>query len=189
MDGLILAGGKSSRMKGKHKGFLVYENETFMERLIIEMNISADRVWISYGKENYGNYDGCAVVTDEYPGCGPMAGIQACLNVCQADAVMVVACDMPFIKSELFTYLYENLGEYDGVVPITKERIHPLAAIYQKSILPVLTEQLGSGDYRLRDALKKLNILYLDVSKQEEYLRMLQNINTVEEYQKLLCIH
>ncbi|MGN1168444.1 MAG: NTP transferase domain-containing protein, partial [Lachnospiraceae bacterium] len=30
MDGLILAGGKSSRMGGSHKGFLTYEDNSFM---------------------------------------------------------------------------------------------------------------------------------------------------------------
>ena len=51
MDGLILAGGKSTRMGGKHKGFLQMEEETFMDRLTREMKRRADQLWISYGRD------------------------------------------------------------------------------------------------------------------------------------------
>ena len=37
-DGLILAGGKSSRMGGEHKGNLIYGGETFTQILVKELN-------------------------------------------------------------------------------------------------------------------------------------------------------
>ena len=51
MDVLILAGGKSSRMGGKHKGNLELGGETFTQRLINEMSKISERIWISYGEE------------------------------------------------------------------------------------------------------------------------------------------
>ena len=50
-DGLILAGGKSTRMGGAHKGNLMCGNETFTMRLIREMQKEAQQVWISYGEK------------------------------------------------------------------------------------------------------------------------------------------
>lgn len=185
MDGMILAGGKSLRMEGKHKGFLVYNKETFMERLIREMKREAEHLWISYGTEIHASYEGCPVIMDEYPGCGPIGGIHAGLRQCQADAMMVAACDMPFLRAELYRHLKTKMGPADGVVPLVKERIHPLAAIYSKRILPVLEEQISNENYRLTDALKRLNIIYVDVSGINEYEKMLRNINTVEEYGNL----
>ena len=36
-DGLILAGGKSTRMGGRHKGDLFFQEQTFLERIIEEL--------------------------------------------------------------------------------------------------------------------------------------------------------
>ncbi|MFW5651250.1 MAG: hypothetical protein ACOCNC_07645, partial [Acetivibrio ethanolgignens] len=35
------------------------------------------------------------------------------------------------------------------------------------------------------DALKRLNIAYIDVSEREDFKRMLQNINTAEDYERI----
>lgn len=185
MDGLILAGGKSTRMGGKHKGFLQMEEETFMDRLTREMKPQADRLWISYGRDIHANYEECRVVVDEYPGCGPIAGIHAGLCACESELLMVAACDMPFLKSELYVLLEKHIADHDGAVTLCKGRIHPLAAIYRKRILTVLEEQLESGNYRLRDALAKMDIVYVDVSGKPEYEQMIRNINTIEEYRKI----
>lgn len=185
MDGLILAGGKSSRMGGRHKGFLTYEEETFMERLVKELKKEAKQLWVSYGMEAHAAYEGCRLVFDEYPGCGPLGGLHAGLKACETEELIVAACDMPFLKGELFSYLSERLKDFDGVVPAASGKIHPLAAIYKKSVLPVLEEQIKNGNYRLQDALKKLNIAYIDVSEREDFKRMLQNINTAEDYKKI----
>lgn len=185
MDGLILAGGKSSRMGGSHKGFLTYEDESFMNRLIGEMGKMTDQIWISYGTKIHAEYDGCRIVTDEYPGCGPIGGIHAGLKACESDALMVAACDMPILKAELFAYLNERIKDYDGVVPVASGKMHPLAAIYKKTILPILEEQIKKENYRLQDALKKLDIAFVDISGKKEFVRMLQNVNTIEEYRNL----
>ena len=85
MDGLILAGGRSTRMGGKHKGDLRYEDQTFLERIIGEFASCAERIWISYGTEMRRDYPGCVSICDEYPGCGPMGGIHAGLKRCRSD--------------------------------------------------------------------------------------------------------
>lgn len=195
MDGLLLAGGKSSRMGGRHKGELIYEDKTFTERMINEFAKEAETIWISYGDRIHYTDDRCRIVRDIYPGCGPIGGIHAGLTACRADEVMVSACDMPFLKIELFRYLKKRLEDaenqekegYDGVVPVFNGRIHPLSAIYRKeNVLNVLEMQIIAGNYRIRDALNQLHVLYVDVSTNMEFAKMLQNVNTVEEYQKLV---
>lgn len=49
----------------------------------------------------------------------------------------------------------------------------------------ILKEQIEAGEYRLRKALDRLDILYVDISGNERLCRMLQNINTMEEYRCL----
>ena len=191
-EGLILAGGKSLRMGGRHKGSLTYENETFTQLLRKELKKEVSCVWLSYGQEIQENHSECPIVMDVYPNCGPIGGLYSGLRACTCDWMLIAACDMPFLKIELFRYLKNQLqgkkdavAVYDGVVPVTGGCIHPLAAIYQTKIGDVLKVQLEEGDYRVRNALKRLNILYADVTGMSCFEEMLQNINTMEEYTRL----
>lgn len=193
MDGLILAGGKGTRMGGKHKDELIYRGQSFLEHVIGEFKEEADIVFISYGEKVYREFEGCRVLTDIYPGCGPIGGLHAgCLET-ESAYIMAAACDMPLLKIELYRFLMREMERRerergrsaDGIVPVINGRIHPLAAIYQKKIGVILKEQIVAGEYRLRKALERLDILYVDLSGNEVLCGMLCNINTVEEYRCL----
>lgn len=194
MDGLILAGGRSTRMGGKHKGDLRYEDQTFLERIIGEFASCAERIWISYGTEMRRDYPGCVSICDEYPGCGPMGGIHAGLKRCRSDYMMVAACDMPFVKMELYHLLENELEKaqqeseavYAGAVPVADGRVHPLAAVYKKELAGCLKEQIERKEYRIRSIFDRQNILYVDVSYRADIKRMLSNVNTAAEYEEIL---
>lgn len=195
------------RMGGRHKGDLVYRNHTFLEHIIGEFKKETEVILISYGKEIHREYEGCKTLTDIYPDCGPIGGLHAgCsypgLTVCRTSAVsseedresvMAAACDMPFLEIDLYRFLkremereeYRRSHPVDGVVPIADGRIHPLAAIYRKRAGAVFKEQIIAGEYRLTKALKRLNILYVDISENVEMCGMLRNINTIREYERL----
>lgn len=192
-EGLILAGGQSVRMGGRHKGSLIYGNGTFTDNLARELKEEAVCVRISYGREKRGDGGDCPPVMDIYPGCGPIGGLHAGLMACGREWLLAVACDMPLLKAELFRLLKERIREeegrqkrYDGAVPVTDGRIHPLAAVYRKCVVSVLEEQIEAGNYRLCDALARLHLLYVDVTGQAQLERMLRNINTLEEYERLM---
>lgn len=195
------------RMGGRHKGDLVYRNHTFIEHIIREFKKETEVILISYGKEIHREYEGCKTLTDIYPDCGPIGGLHAgCSHlwppICRpsalpeegdSESVMVAACDMPFLEIDLYRFLkremereeYRRSHPVDGVVPIAGERVHPLAAIYKKRAGAVFQEQIAAGEYRLTEALKRLNILYVDISENVEKCGMLRNINTIREYERL----
>ena len=219
MDGLILAGGKSRRMGGRHKGEMAccpsvrsghalsdesrlsnqagaggrQEGETFLGRMIAEFRKETDTVMISYGEKVHREYEDCKIVRDIYPDCGPIGGLHAGFRESDSEKIMVAACDMPFLGIELYRFLIDEMEREEkrrgcllgGVVPMSDGRIHPLAAVYRKGMGVILEEQIAVGEYRLRKALERLEILYVDVSKNPEMCRMLRNINTVEEYEQL----
>lgn len=195
------------RMGGRHKGDLVYRNHTFIEHIIREFKKETEVILISYGKEIHREYEGCKTLTDIYSDCGPIGGLHAgCSHlwspICRpsalpeegdSESVMVAACDMPFLEIDLYRFLkremereeYRRSHPVDGVVPIAGERVHPLAAIYKKRAGAVFQEQIAAGEYRLTEALKRLNILYVDISENVEMCGMLRNINTIREYERL----
>ncbi|MBO5460259.1 MAG: molybdenum cofactor guanylyltransferase [Ruminococcus sp.] len=194
MDGLILAGGKSRRMEGKHKGNLVYQKETFTERLINELQKDAGQIWISYGETIHKEYSGCSIVLDEYSDCGPIGGLHAGLKSCGSELLMVAACDMPFMSVEFFRYLKSEMHSkekgnscvYDGVVPVYGGKIHPLAAIYRKKAVCILEEQILKKEYKMMRMLNKMDIIYIDVTGNEKWGHMLENINTVSDYRRIM---
>ena len=185
-DALILAGGKSSRMGGRHKGSLRYENETFVQRLVHEVTDIADQIWISYGDTVHAEYSNCKIVNDVYADCGPMGGIHAGLSKAENENVIIIACDMPFMRADFFKKLLQEMTEEtDVIIPMVDGRIHPLAAVYKKRILPVVDTQLQRGQYRLRHIFDQVNTKYVEVGDDAEMVKMLRNINTPEDYRQM----
>lgn len=196
-EGMVLAGGGSVRMGGIHKGSLIYGKETFTQILVKELKKEVPCVRLSFGEEIRGDLSGCPVVMDIYPACGPIGGIYAGLKACTGEWMMIAACDMPFLKIEWFRYLKQQLrrngssmGKYDGAVAVTGGHIHPLAAIYRTRTADAFKAQIEEENYRVRDALERLDILYVDVTGKAHFEKMLRNINTMEDYARILsCSH
>lgn len=185
VDALILAGGKSTRMGGAHKGSLKIGEETFTQHLVNELSKVAGNIWLSYGSDIHEQYVGCQIVTDTYKECGPMGGIHAGLAASKAEYVFVVACDMPFMKAEfverLLTYLSDDV---EIVVPVVAGRIQPLASIYKKSVLPMITELLEQKQFKIRSIFDQVNTMFIEL-EEKELADMLRNINTMEEYKEI----
>ena len=123
-----------------------------------------------------------------------MGGIHAGLKRCRSDYMMVAACDMPFVKMELYHLLENELEKaqqeseavYVGAVPVADGRVHPLAAVYKKELAGCLKEQIERKEYRIRSIFDRQNILYVDVSRRADIKRMLSNVNTAAEYEEIL---
>lgn len=203
MAAAVMAGGRSSRMAGRHKGMLLTpEGVTFTDRLAAEMHKLTDLVYISYGDTIQMEAAECRIVRDIYKGCGPVGGMHAVLTRAFLDgaaAVATAACDMPYVTAELYRYLYTRLAEqtciregennpfevYDGAVAVTGGKIHTLAAIYSVRAADICKIQLEEHSFRVRDLLARLRILYVDLEG-TAYERMILNINTEDDYTEYL---
>lgn len=183
MDALILAGGKSRRMGGLHKGSLTLGDESFTQHLINELKAQTQCIYLSYGSTIQREYTDCCVIQDEYADCGPMGGLHAGLKVCN-NILLTAACDMPLLRWELYEFLLSMLDGYDAVIPIAEGKTQPLAAVYTKAMLPIFEEHLQNGDYRLMKALQQAHVCYVDVP---QFAYMMKNINTEAEYAELLA--
>lgn len=180
---LILAGGKSSRM-GRQKSSLQINGMTFLERIAEELR-GYGEVFVSVDQiERHGEIL-IPMVEDIYPDHGPMGGIYSALSASDFDLLLTVPCDVPLFSGRMAGKLYElSDKDVDAVIVRTKDgRIHPLCGGYKRSCLPVLRDCLERKELRMMQALKKLNVVFLDAG--EESWR-LQNINTPEEYESLV---
>ncbi|MFR9710849.1 molybdenum cofactor guanylyltransferase [Paenibacillus sp. MB22_1] len=169
---IILAGGRSSRM-GSDKALLELGGLTVLERLIRELETVASRIVIAGGTKAVYERFGKEVVTDRYPGAGPLAGLHAGLESSTTRWNLAVACDTPFANRGLFRALLERAeaaeetaarvdrasdlaaGASGGFAPTeailarTPERAHPLLAAYRRSVLPGLEARLREGRLKM----------------------------------------
>lgn len=148
ITGIILAGGKSSRM-GTDKGLLIFRGKPLVQYSIDLLSQFCDRILISSNNLAYSNF-GCEVVTDELSGAGPMAGIAACLAQSSTELNLVLSCDMPLADPVVFQALLALSDDYTFVVPLDpRGRIEPLCAIYRKNSLAIMQKLLESENYRM----------------------------------------
>ncbi|GGD67972.1 molybdopterin-guanine dinucleotide biosynthesis protein A [Caballeronia grimmiae] len=163
ITGLVLAGGRGSRMGGVDKGMQLYRDEPLalhaLRRLAPQagaMLVSANRNIEAY-ERLVAPFD-ARVITDtlsDYP--GPLAGIAAGLRAAQTEFVLTAPCDAPFVDERLGLLLARALDEaqvdiaYAATTEPSGERIaHPVFALVRASLADELDAWLASGERKVR---------------------------------------
>lgn len=172
--GVILAGGKSSRMK-YNKAFAQIKGQANIEIIISKFRkFFAESIIISNQPELYLEY-GLEIYTDIFPRKGPISGIHSGLSYSTFDSVFILGCDMPFINMNLVEFMLQQLGDYDSVVPEIGGFLQPTSAVYSKKCLPVLTDCLENDKLKLTLIFKELDAVILN----EWELRRFGNIRDI----------
>jgi molybdopterin-guanine dinucleotide biosynthesis protein A len=185
VTGVILAGGKSSRM-GKNKALLPYRGKHLIDASIEILSGIFSNVVVSVRERN--DYAGHSLpkIVDQYDAIGPIGGICSVLKSGYS-SIFCVACDMPFLNEALITHLC-SIDGFDAVVPVWEGREEVLHAVYSETLIPRLEDGIQSKRYKLTNALSSSNIRYVD---QDEVLlydpsgASFKNVNTPGDYEKL----
>lgn len=183
---VILTGGKSSRM-GTDKAMLKIGDETFLEHLVNKFSPYFEQVVLSVnqpGKYNHLKLPNREVV-DIYSDIGPLGGIYSVLKQLEAEEIFVLSVDMPFASPELALEILNNEPKSDiSVIQRENGKNEPLFAKYAKSCLPYIEQMIMKKDYKLNNLFDQVNTSY--IYKEETQLEKLANLNTKEEYTKLI---
>lgn len=180
----VLAGGKSQRMHGNNKSFLLYNNQTFLEKILDALSDFDETLISVRTKKGYEQFSG--LVEDEVKDIGPLGGLYSCLNICKNDYLFLCATDMPLLKKELIFFMLEFISsDYDCFIVQTDDKKHPLCGIYNKSILPVIKDLIKDENYRMMDLLSLLKIKYIPLAYSCFNKNLVSNINTEADYLKL----
>ena len=186
---LILMGGKNSRMNGNVKGLLKIKNSTFLEKIQETLNdFSSIYLYINdkFSKEQKQHFEnmGFKIIEDIYKEIGPLGGIYSSLLNCKEEYLFITACDMPFITKNSIEVLCNKVDKNtDGVVFYDKNnKLYPLGAIYSKNVLPIIEEMIEKKYYKLSYLIEKSNFVKINIEKTDIPLKVLSNINTLQEY-------
>ncbi|HWP67584.1 MAG TPA: molybdenum cofactor guanylyltransferase [Candidatus Limnocylindria bacterium] len=182
--GVLLAGGRSTRMGGRNKAFAAVGGEAIAARTIRVLRETFPQVIVATNApEAYTRFD-VEVVADVFPGAGPLAGLHAAMRVARHPYVFAVACDMPGLDASVIRHLVGRIGDADAVVPCWDGDIEPLHAVYAVRLLPLVERCLAEGRPAMRDFLPLVRVDWV----RESELRALAaaaasftNVNTPEE--------
>jgi molybdopterin-guanine dinucleotide biosynthesis protein A len=181
--GLVLAGGRSTRMQRDKAGIVYHGHETQLE---IAMKLLAPRVTRAFVSVRADQADdpvrsAWPRIVDRGDVEGPIAGISAALAEHPEVAWLVLACDLPFLDGATLDRLLEQRdperdatafrSSHDGLP-------EPLCAIYEPRARATIAAHIAGGRNCPRKFLINARTRLLD----QPNPRALDNVNTVAEY-------
>jgi len=181
ITGIVLAGGKSSRM-GCDKGMVQLNEKKFIEHILAAIVPNVNDIIIVANNKNYSSL-GYKVYEDLIKDCGPLGGIYTGLVNSQTENNIIVSCDIPFISSDLIKYIIENIGKAEVAVPVFKGNTEPLCAVYTKRTTTEIYNLIMGGELKIRNVLRRFITKEIHVTKRLKFYddKLLVNINTPEE--------
>jgi molybdopterin-guanine dinucleotide biosynthesis protein A len=182
--GVIVAGGRASRMGGRDKAFAAVDGEPIAVRTVRLFHDLFPQVLVATNRpERFHGLD-VEIVGDRFPHCGPLAGIHAALAASRHPHAFVAACDMPTLDAGVIRFLVARIARADAIVPRWEGDVEPLHAVYARRCVPAMEASLHAGRYALRDFLDTIAVDYVseaELGRVGGAARSLTNVNTPEE--------
>jgi len=180
----ILAGGQSHRM-GQDKAFLPVGGHPVIERVIQRVAPLSDDVAIIANTPDKYRHLGYRMASDMYPGKGSLGGIYTAIHTARHPHCLVVACDMPFLNSDLLRHLMSLTPGFDVVIPRIKEFPETMHAIYGKGCLEPIERRLLADRLRIIGFFDDVRVRYVerdDVARFDPTFRSFLNMNTPSDW-------
>ncbi|HSO83080.1 molybdenum cofactor guanylyltransferase MobA [Thiocapsa sp.] len=186
ITGVILAGGRGSRMGGVDKGLAELAGRPLIEWVLdaLAPQVGALLINANRHREIYAGY-GVPVIADSDPGFkGPLAGMLSAMREARTDWILTVPCDGPLLPSDLVSRLIAALASSDAPLAtvIEGERIHPVYALVPVSLEKMLAADLAAGTRKVADWVTRHRPALADFSNQP---RAFANINSAEDVARL----
>lgn len=168
---------------GQDKALLRLNGMTLLERSIRTLQPVVNRVVVAGGLDGRYGLPGITTIGDPIPGCGPLGGILAALEESSADAVCILACDLPFVTTDLIRLLATTEPAVPIVVPSTGDDLQPLCGRYAVSLKVALREYLLQGGRTVMDFVEKQRHACAAIGPDHPmyHPHLLANLNTDED--------
>lgn len=197
IEGFVLVGGASSRM-GENKAQLKIGGRRMSERAFSVLRSACSGPVFLVG-DTGGDIDEAESKDttipdnrahgDDWPRA-PIIGLYTALVNARAPWIAVLACDLPFVTSDLICRLSGFCSNVvDAVVPVQPDpRPQPLCALYRvEKCRPIVEAAIKAGDLKLQKLLTKLATHYVKFDEIRDLPgadRFFVNVNTPEDYAK-----
>ena len=181
----IIAGGQSRRM-GRDKAFVKLHGKPLIQHTLDRCASlgQAETIIIANNPAAYAHL-GLPMHGDALPGKGALGGIYTALLRAKYDAVLALACDMPFVNSGLLRFMLSQLDAHtDIVAPRVDGYPQGMHAIYRRTCLDAIRQRLIRDRLKIIGFYPAMRVRYLDEADYAAFDsdgRSFTNLNTPSE--------
>jgi molybdenum cofactor guanylyltransferase len=153
VNAFILAGGQSTRM-GFDKALLQFRGRPLIEHALAKLRNLGFSPRIAGNRPDLAEY--ASIIPDNYPGSGPLAGIEAALAAGNDDLSLFLPIDLPLLPVEFLRWLTARALQTSALatIPRSQGRPQPLCAVYQRALLPYARSALAAGNPKVMRAVE-----------------------------------
>jgi molybdopterin-guanine dinucleotide biosynthesis protein A len=184
ITGVILAGGKSRRMRGGNKALIEIDGVKIVQRAAnVLLDVFEEVICITNTPEDFAFLQ-LPLFGDLIPNGGALGGLYSGLHFSRNDRIFVAACDMPFLNSSIIAYMCSKAEMADIVVPHIGANFEPLHALYSKRCLPHMRHLLEHGDLAIINVFDKVKVLEISETEMtacDPSMSSIRNINTPDD--------
>jgi molybdopterin-guanine dinucleotide biosynthesis protein A len=190
ITGLVLAGGRATRMGGVDKGLQSHRGVPMALYTLLRLQQQVGHVMINANR-NLAAYEamGVPVWPDLNPDyAGPLAGMHVGLEHCETPWMLSVPCDTPNFPEDLSARLAQAAAEQDAEIAMAATRepdgsvqVHPVFCLMQSQLLESLVAFINSGQRKIDRWTAQHRCAVVVFDDVEAFF----NANTLEELQRL----
>lgn len=187
MTGIVLIGGKSSRM-GQDKAMMVYKERPLYKIAAENIAPYSDNIYLSANKQQISEVTfEYPTIQDQFDGEGPLGGIISCHRYIR-EQLLIISCDLPLISQIEREALINLHNQNNGCTMFYNDstgHYETMLSIWEKEMLDLLEEYFISGGRSIQQFLKQQKI----VKNIPFSLQNFKNINKVDDWLKLDFTH
>ncbi len=185
ITGLILAGGRGTRMGTVDKGLQMFRDAPMALHVLMRLSPQVGYIMIN-ANQNIAPYEafGVPVWQDEMQGfAGPLAGLQTGLIHCETDYLVTAPCDSPFLPKDLVERLADGMEQNNADIAVAvtgageTRQAHPVFCLVKASLLPHLTLYLQEGGRKFDKWYSSLAVAEVHFDDEDAF----RNINTLDD--------
>ena len=190
ITGVVLAGGRGTRMGGVDKGLQLYNDVPLALHSLRRLRVQVGTAMVNANRhlDTYQTF-GVPVWPDVVPGyLGPLAGFITALQHCATPFLATVPCDVPLFPVDLVARLARGLAGAGSEIAMARTpadvqagapawQIHPVFCLLHTSLLPSLEQFVASGGRKVEDWISRHNSVLVSFDTPRAFF----NVNTLAQ--------
>jgi molybdenum cofactor guanylyltransferase len=201
VTGLVLSGGRGSRMGGLDKGLQSYNGQPLVQHALERLSrqqgggLAGLMINVNRNRQSYeaiGDSYGASVVSDTLPDfAGPLAGLYAGLQNCHSHYLLTVPCDCPHFPLDLALRLLSSIQAREhgkaalAIAATTAELWQPVFCLLHRQMHASLQHYLNQGGRQFRYWIEQQGAQIVIFNQHRNESEAFVNINTFEQLQAM----
>ncbi|MBI5449808.1 MAG: molybdenum cofactor guanylyltransferase [Gammaproteobacteria bacterium] len=179
ITGVILCGGKGSRLGGQDKGLIEVAGRPLARHVAdtLRPHVQSLIIIANRNLDDYKRICPQVYADDSGPYHGPLAGIASALAQVTTPYALICACDMPRLPAQLIARLWSGMQRIDADAACVRDPtgLQPFPLLMKTKLLDSARQSLATQHYKLGDWLLAQQPAIIDIPE------TLTNINAPQD--------